>query len=70
MFTFMFMALQEPPFDPLSFSKGVTYDASEAAGSPPGCVDNVKRAWQVRAMNTAMYMAVFMPVGVCMNMHA
>lgn len=39
--------LQEPPFDPLAFAKGVTYDASQEAGSPPGCVDNVRRAWQV-----------------------
>lgn len=37
---------QDPPFDPLAFAKGVTYDATEAAGSPSGCADNVRRAWQ------------------------
>lgn len=29
---------QDPPVDPLFFSKGVTYDASEAGGAPRRCV--------------------------------
>ncbi len=43
----LLLLLQEPPFDELSFSKGVTYDASEAAGAAPRCIANVRRAWQV-----------------------
>lgn len=37
--------MQEPPFDSGSFAKGVTYDASEMAGSPAACTDNVRAAW-------------------------
>ncbi|KAG2433173.1 hypothetical protein HYH02_012716 [Chlamydomonas schloesseri] len=38
-----------PAFDPGSFAKGVTYDASELAGSAPACVDNVKATWDLLA---------------------
>eukprot|EP00198_Chlamydomonas_reinhardtii_P013425 XP_001702762.1 predicted protein [Chlamydomonas reinhardtii] len=38
-----------PAFDAGSFAKGVTYDASELAGSAPACVDNVKATWDVMA---------------------
>lgn len=38
--------MQEPPYDPDSFAEGVTYDASPAAGSLPGCVPNARKAWQ------------------------
>lgn len=40
-------ASQDPPFDAGSFAAGVTYDASEAAGAPPGCADALRRAWRV-----------------------
>ncbi|KAG2492517.1 hypothetical protein HYH03_009182 [Edaphochlamys debaryana] len=36
-----------PPFDPGSFAKGVTYDASELAGSAPACADNVRDTWDL-----------------------
>jgi hypothetical protein len=42
--------LQDPPFDELAFSKGVTYDATPAAGSTPGCVQTVRRAWEVKLL--------------------
>jgi hypothetical protein len=42
------LCLQEPPFDELAFAKGVTYDATPEAGAAPGCVQTVRRAWEVR----------------------
>jgi len=53
------LLLQEPPFDPLAFAKGVTYDASEAAGSAPGCADNVRRAWTVSESSPLMRLQGF-----------
>ncbi|WIA14666.1 hypothetical protein OEZ85_003168 [Tetradesmus obliquus] len=38
---------QDPPFDELAFAKGVTYDATPEAGAAPGCVQTVRRAWEV-----------------------
>ena len=38
--------MQEPAYDPDSYAKGVTYDASPAAGSLPGCIPNARKAWQ------------------------
>eukprot|EP00879_Flechtneria_rotunda_P021987 GHRR01023188.1.p1 GENE.GHRR01023188.1~~GHRR01023188.1.p1 ORF type:complete len:289 (+),score=68.98 GHRR01023188.1:914-1780(+) len=38
---------EEPPFNDLAFSQGVTYDASRQAGAAPRCVKNVRRAWKV-----------------------
>jgi hypothetical protein len=43
----LLLLLQDPPFDELAFSKGVTFDATPAAGSAPGCVQTVRRAWEV-----------------------
>lgn len=33
--------------DPLTFSKGVTYDAGQSGGSAPACADNVRAGWAV-----------------------
>ncbi|KAG2446301.1 hypothetical protein HXX76_000889 [Chlamydomonas incerta] len=38
-----------PAFDSGSFAKGVTYDASELAGSAPACVGNVRATWDLLA---------------------
>ena len=38
---------ENPPMDPGSFSKIVTYDASPAAGSAKNCVSNVKKTWDI-----------------------
>ena len=35
-----------PEVDAGFFAKGTTYDASEAGGSAPACVDNVKQGWK------------------------
>lgn len=37
---------EDPPFDPLSFAKGVTYDATPEAGSAAACVPNARAAWR------------------------
>ncbi|GLC44866.1 hypothetical protein PLESTM_001655800 [Pleodorina starrii] len=38
---------ETPPFDSGSFARGVTYDATELAGSAPTCVDNVRKTWSL-----------------------
>ncbi|GIL59446.1 hypothetical protein Vafri_14127, partial [Volvox africanus] len=38
---------ESPPFDTGAFAKGVTYDASELAGSAPACIYNVRSTWDV-----------------------
>jgi hypothetical protein len=49
----LLLLLQDPPFDELAFSKGVTYDATPAAGSAPRCVQTVRRAWEVGELVTS-----------------
>ncbi|GFR51787.1 hypothetical protein Agub_g14244, partial [Astrephomene gubernaculifera] len=38
---------ETPPFDTGSFAKGVTYDASDIAGSAPACISNVRDTWDL-----------------------
>jgi hypothetical protein len=38
---------QTPAFDSGAFAKGVTYDASEMAGSAPACIENVRATWDL-----------------------
>ncbi|KXZ53845.1 hypothetical protein GPECTOR_6g763 [Gonium pectorale] len=38
---------ETPPVDSGFFAKGVTYDASELAGSAPACADNVRGTWDL-----------------------
>lgn len=40
-------AAKDPPFDPVSFAKGVTYDASSDGGSAPACTDNVRAGFKL-----------------------
>jgi lysosomal Pro-X carboxypeptidase len=35
----------DPPYDTEAFSEGVTHDLSEAGGSAPACLPNLKAAW-------------------------
>jgi len=39
------LAFQGMQYDAGSYAKAVTYDASPAAGAPPGCVDAVRGVW-------------------------
>lgn len=38
---------EEPAVDADFFAEGTTYDASEAGGSAPACVDNVRAGWRL-----------------------
>lgn len=58
---------QEPPFDELTFSKGVTYDASPTAGAAPGCIQSVRRAWQVGKRHPEAYCVT--PCSAISEMH-
>uniref|UniRef100_A0A7S3VQE0 Lysosomal Pro-X carboxypeptidase n=1 Tax=Dunaliella tertiolecta TaxID=3047 RepID=A0A7S3VQE0_DUNTE len=38
---------EDPPFDPTSFAKGVSYDASPEGGSAPACISNARAGFKL-----------------------